>query len=75
MNGSLLQILLELAGVVAAAYAALINIVFRMYVKMADERHADVVKQLELLRQRSHDTLNGLAEVKAVMHMRKTDRE
>jgi hypothetical protein len=46
-----------------------------MYVKMADERHADVVKQLELLRQRSHDTLNGLAEVKAVMHMRKTDRE
>jgi hypothetical protein len=68
MNGSLINWLVGGIGTIASLLLALCLWVLKEHAR-SDE------KQFELVRQRLHDALNSIAELKAVLHMRQKERK
>ncbi len=67
MNGSLINWLLGGISTVASLLLALCLYVLKEHARSDEE-------QFKLVRQRLHDALNHIAEIKAVLNMRKKDR-
>ena len=67
MNGSLVNWLLAGLSTVASLLLALCLWVLKEHARSDEE-------QFKLVRQRLHDALNHIAEIKAVLSMRKKDR-
>jgi hypothetical protein len=68
MNGSLINWLVGGIGTIASLLLALCLWVLKEHAR-SDE------KQFDLVRQRLHDALNSIAELKAVIHMRQKERK
>ena len=68
MNGSLINWLVGGIGTIASLLLALCLWVLKEHAR-SDE------KQFDLVRQRLHDALNHIVEIKAIINMRKVDRK
>jgi hypothetical protein len=68
MNGSLVNWLVGAVGTIASLLLALCLWVLKEHARSDEE-------QFKLVRQRLHDALNHIAEIKAVINLRKTERK
>lgn len=68
MNGSLVTWLVGGIGTVASLLLALCLWVLKEHARSDEE-------QFKLVRQRLHDALNSIAELRAVVHMRQNERK
>lgn len=68
MNGSLINWLLAGISTIASLLLALCLWVLKEHARSDEE-------QFKLVRQRLHDALNSIAELKAVVHLRQKERK